>query len=283
MRSIATALAVSIIGFLGAAPPAQAAFYRNETIAGLEVAIWSPDVPRRKSPVILFSHGFRGCNTQSKFLMNALADAGYAVFAPNHNDAACGNPAKWLERPDKSFLNARQWDMASYFDRAKNMVTLLNALEKDDRFALLDWAHVGMAGHSLGGYTVMGLAGAWPQWKDKRIKAVLAMSPYVSPFVLKRTLYSIEVPVMYQGGTRDFGITPFITQKDGALSQTLSPKMYLELNGAGHFAWTDLRDKYHATINAYAVAFFDHCLKNKPLAYDLPKGKGQVARVVSKM
>ena len=28
----------------------------------------------------------------------------------------------------------------------------------------IDWSRLALAGHSLGGYTVLGLAGAWPQW-----------------------------------------------------------------------------------------------------------------------
>ncbi len=44
-------------------------------IAGRQVAIWKPSgtAPPSGYPVILFSHGFMGCGTQSVFLTDALA------------------------------------------------------------------------------------------------------------------------------------------------------------------------------------------------------------------
>jgi predicted dienelactone hydrolase len=69
----------------------------------------------------------------------------------------------------------------------------------------VDAMSLGVAGHSLGGYTDLGLAGGWASWKEARVKAVLALSPYCSPFLSKGQLASMNIPVMYQGGTRDFG------------------------------------------------------------------------------
>ena len=62
-------------------------------ISGRDVAIWRPagSAPASGFPVVLFSHGFGGCNTQSVFLMEALARSGYFVLAPNHKDAHCGS------------------------------------------------------------------------------------------------------------------------------------------------------------------------------------------------
>ncbi len=61
-------------------------------IAGRRVAMWKPagEPPPDGYPVILFSHGFTGCGTQSVFLTEALAQDGYFVLAPNHRDAGCG-------------------------------------------------------------------------------------------------------------------------------------------------------------------------------------------------
>src|SRR5262249_19859011 len=58
------------------------------TIAGMEVHVWSNEAAHAQ-PVIVFSHGFHGCATQSRFLMEAFSKAGYIVFAPNHRDAVC--------------------------------------------------------------------------------------------------------------------------------------------------------------------------------------------------
>src|SRR5271154_6050647 len=62
-------------------------------VAGRDVALWKPGTaaPAAGYPLVVFSHGYGGCNTQSVFLMEALAKAGYLVLAPNHADAHCGS------------------------------------------------------------------------------------------------------------------------------------------------------------------------------------------------
>jgi hypothetical protein len=52
--------------------------------------------------MIVFSHGFGGCATQSRFLAAALADRGYWVFALNHKDARCGRRGGGV-KPDEPF------------------------------------------------------------------------------------------------------------------------------------------------------------------------------------
>src|SRR5437773_2068602 len=84
---------ISLLVLLFAVSLAQASPQATHiTIAKRDVAIWKPTgtAPAGGFPVILFSHGFGGCNTQSTFLMEALAHAGYLVLAPNHQDARCG-------------------------------------------------------------------------------------------------------------------------------------------------------------------------------------------------
>jgi hypothetical protein len=68
-------------------------------------------------------------------------------------------------------------------------------------------------------------------------------------------------PVMYQGGARDSRITPTAKKGGGAYDQSAKPKYYIELDGAGHLAWTNLNRTYVASIDAYCVAFFDAYLK----------------------
>ncbi len=261
---LALALALALItGYssMAAEPAAQ-----KIQVAGLEVAMWTPP-PGTPGPwpVIVFSHGFHGCSTQSTFLMKGLADAGYAVFAPNHQDAACRSLTRWFNRPQTPFREPREWSDSSYAERAQDLEKLIDALSKDPRYrdAPYDWNHLALVGHSLGGYTVLGVGGGWPRWKDTRVKAILALSPYAMPFIEQHTLGGLDAPVMYQGGTRDVGITPFIKKANGAYAQSPAPKYFVEFEGAGHFAWTDLNPKFHAAIIDYSRAFLDHYLKGK--------------------
>jgi predicted dienelactone hydrolase len=165
-------------------------------IAGLSVAVWRPAQNTAPAPLVLFSHGYHGCNTQSTFLMEALAKAGYLLMAPNHKDAICGGGL--FERPEEPFQNPGAWNEATYKERGNDIVRLVDAVRQDEQWTgLVDWSKVALAGHLLGGYTVLALAGGWPSWKLTTVKAVLALSPYCDPFLQKGTLDRLAVPVMY--------------------------------------------------------------------------------------
>jgi len=201
------------------------------SVAGRDVAVWRPLGTARAigHPLILFSHGFGGCNTQSVFLMQALAKAGYLVLAPNHRDARCGSARHkddGMHKPEAPFRDAEKWSDATYRDRRDDMEAVLNAVLAAKSFegVPVDASRVGIAGHSLGGYTVLGLLGGWASWKDPRIKAALALSPHCSPFVAKGDLGTMEVPMMYQGGTRDLGESPLVRKPGGAYDKTSKPK-----------------------------------------------------------
>jgi pimeloyl-ACP methyl ester carboxylesterase len=266
LRTFLRRLLPFVLAFMGVALLVGAARAGAErvSIAGLDVTVWRPDGgPSTAAPIIVFSHGFHGCATQSRFLMTAFAAAGYMVVAPNHRDATCnGGGARWISPPERQFGQPGTWDEASFRDRADDIRHLVAALQADPTWRdRIDWQRLGLVGHSLGGYTVLGLAGAWPDWKLDGVKAVLALSPYVQPFLLRHSLAGLAAPVMYQGGTLDFGITPFLGKPMGAYDQSPSPKYYVELRRAGHLAWTDLGDVDHAAIVAYSVAFLDRYLR----------------------
>jgi predicted dienelactone hydrolase len=278
-KAFITALACIVASLAALAKPAQVEG-QPVKLAGLNAVVWiSPEAPPGKLPVIVFSHGFHGCATQSKFLMRAFAQAGYLVVAPNHHDATCdGSSASWLKKSVIPFQEAAQWDDTSYRDRRDDIAHLVDALPADERFRdRADMARLGLAGHSLGGYTVLGLAGAWPSWKLKGVKAVLALSPYTQPYGLHDTLGGLAAPVMYQGGTLDFGITPELHKSMGSYDRSPAPKYYVEFQGAGHFAWTDLRSTFHESVDAYSVAFMDRYVKGTPAAAVLTQSLSDVA------
>jgi len=225
-------------------------------IAGLNVGVWKPS-QRTAAPLIVFSHGFSGCHTQSVFLMEAMADAGYLVVAPDHKDAGCGDRSR-AGRPEEKFGQADNWSDKTYADRGNDIKRLVEALREDREWASqVDWSRVGLVGHSLGGYTVLGLAGGWPSWRMSGIKAVVALSPYCEPFALKGDLEGIRIPVMYQGGTRDIGVTPSVKKAGGCFAKTSSPAEFVEFEKAGHFAWTNLQETHHDIITRYTLAFLD--------------------------
>jgi pimeloyl-ACP methyl ester carboxylesterase len=86
----------------------------------------------------------------------------------------------------------------------------------------------------------------------------------------------IAVPVMYQTGTRDIGIAPVLL-KQGGYAQTRAKKYLVELEGAAHFAWTELNPGYQKVIADYTIAFFDRELMGKPAPLLDDKPGAQVA------
>jgi predicted dienelactone hydrolase len=231
------------------------------TLAGRRVAVWQPvSGITGPQPVVIFSHGFGGCAVQTQYLMEALADHGYWVFAPNHKDARCKR--RGGSTPDERFARPQLWSDKTHEDRAEDIRAIQSALETSKEFALrVDVQRLAYMGHSLGGYTMVGLAGGWSSWKAPGVKAVLALSPYVSPFVTHSTLVGVSVPIMYQGGTADLGITPWVARPEGAYDQTPAPKYFVEFDKAGHLAWSDRRHVAREQIIQYSIAFLDRYLR----------------------
>jgi predicted dienelactone hydrolase len=232
------------------------------TIAGLAVAYWLPEEESLPAPLVIFSHGLNGCKTQSTFLMKALASHGYVVVAPDHQDALCGARSAGKRLPQEKLKDPAAWSDRTHADRADDIRRLYAALRADEKWRKrINWDRVALAGHSLGGYTVIGLAGGWKGWKMKGVRAILALSPYMSPYLANGDLGRISVPVMYQTGTRDLGIAPFLKRADGAYDRTPSPAWLVEFEGAGHFAWTDLQKATQQDIADYSLWFLDRTLK----------------------
>jgi hypothetical protein len=70
---------------------------------------------------------------------------------------------------------------------------------------------------------------------------------------------------MYQGGTWDFSITPTLHKSMGSYDQSSEPKYYVEIERAGHFAWTNIgRRTPREAIIAYSLAFMNHYVKGEP-------------------
>jgi predicted dienelactone hydrolase len=238
-------------------------------IEGRQVAMWKPagTAPAEGYPLIVFSHGFSLCETDSEFMTGAWAQAGYFVLAPHHKDGSCagskvGKLLGKLKFPQKTFGNPDAWSDATYRERRDDMEAVLNAALKEKSFegVLVDGSRVGLAGHSLGGYTALGLAGAWPSWKDPRIKAVLTLSPFCAPFFKNGDMGHLGMPVMFQGGTGDTQVTPTVARPGGGYDLTSPPKCFVEFSKAGHFAWASA-NPLHDLMEQYALAFLERYLK----------------------
>ncbi len=106
-----------------------------------------PLQPPLKRPLIVLSHGTGGSAPLLAWLAEPLARAGFIVAAINHH----GNTSN--ERTAEGF--ALWWERATDISRTVDFL-----LEHDEFRALIDPSKVGAAGFSLGGYSVLAIAGA---------------------------------------------------------------------------------------------------------------------------
>lgn len=263
LHAVRATLVVALL--LLASPACRAAEERNVVVGGVGAVAWLPAHPDgSRLPVVVFSHGMYMCPTQSRHLTAALADAGYLVIAPRHTDSSC----TFAMSADVSRLGMKPslfWNDSDYKDRADDIRRLVAALPGDTQLGpLADVDAVALMGHSLGGYTVLGLGGAWPTWQLPGVRAIVALTPYSLPFQRSGGLAHIRVPVMYQVGSLD----PVFTMplEAGGYAQTPAPKVLVEIRWANHMAWTDMGFSRQDAILGHALAFLDHYVKGAPEA-----------------
>jgi dienelactone hydrolase len=248
-----------------ASAAARAADEEAARIGGVDVVVWMPSTgDRDKLAVVLFSHALWLCPAQSRYLTAMLADAGYLVIAPRHIDSSCGPPA-WPSLSRMSLKPSPLWTDEDYRDRADDIKAVVIGLPDDERYrGMADLGRLGLVGHSLGGYTVLGLGGAWPSWRLPGVRAVIALTPYSLPFQQSVGLSRISVPVMYQIG----GLDPVfsVPLEHSGYAHTRAPKILVAFAASGHLAWTDLGMSDRDGIIGYTLAFLDHHVRGAPEA-----------------
>ena len=117
----------------------------NAVFVGQSVRVDAP-VAAGRHPLIVLSHGYQGNWTNQSWLAVDLARSGYIVAAVNH-------PGTTTRNMDAAAA-ARMWE------RPRDLSRVIDILTHDPRWsAAVSGAGVAAIGHSLGGWTVVELAG----------------------------------------------------------------------------------------------------------------------------
>jgi len=202
-------------------------------------------------PVVVFSHGNTGMRYQSVFLMEALAQRGFLVLAPDH----AGNTAfdDTMDRAEVAYR--RPLDVMATFDTAAAHPQLADCIDPAAGYAIM--------GHSFGGWTTFMLAGATldfellqaqcdtsstllcdlsqppPNLHDPRVWGAIALAPLGGHSIGEAGTGSIEVPTVVVAALQD-RTTPSPEHADPlyeGLDEGL--RSYVGLDRIGHYSFGD--------------------------------------------
>ena len=251
-----------------------------------------PDRSGAPYPLIIFSHGYGGNNTQLSLVMEYLASQGYVVAAPQHHDTF---PTRFeaVDRPLDILLVLNQ----------------LAAISEDDLAGMIDTDNVGLIGYSLGATSVLQLLGmvrdpanlanwcsqhpevttwdcnpppmvghpdfdlitayraqlglqtrsdgTWAPFGDERVHAVLALAPGLFQLTTDGMLAAVTTPTMILHGTQDL-TNGYEGNAVRTYSQLGTDDRYLvSIVEQGHDVFTSIQN----LPLYFAVTFFGEYLK----------------------
>ena len=267
-----------------------------------------------KTPVVVASHGLGSDRDYFEKRAQHLASYGYVVAVPQHPGSDSNQFQDMLQGYSREVFKLKE-----FIDRPLDISYLLDELERrnDTEFeGKLDLKEVGVIGHSFGGYTALALAGAEidfeqletdcnrPVWepnfsllvqcralklprqtynfRDRRVKAVMALNPLNSSLFGAEGLSKIQIPVFLGAGSDD-PATPAAIEQIRSFTWLKSPDKYLALiEGQAHIDISQLRgivsefveSLSDATVrerelipqytNAMVLAFFEYYVAKNP-------------------
>jgi predicted dienelactone hydrolase len=180
-------------------------------------------------PILIFSHGFGSMRFQNYTLSAYLASHGYIVVSPDHTCNASLAPF-----PDGMIYSVWWNAPLSIFERVDDVSFLIDVFTQNPPAMFqgrLDSEHVGIFGHSFGGWTVTE--------SIKHENRALAMVQLAS-FGLPPVPDTVTAPSMYFWGQQDRVMNPFESWHQGNIDNMPAPKWELEFIDTGHFAFSDL-------------------------------------------
>ena len=176
----------------------------------IELSVFYPDAAQ-VFPLVLFSHGNWSNKDSYDRVINHWVSHGYVVIAPNHLDC-CGAVSG-------IFNSVRYGQLGLIDERMADLVYLLDHLDQLEQQVpaikgKIDRQNIAAAGHSFGGFSAQQFGGAgtfdpdqdkYIFYRDKRIKAIVAISPPGPMFdvITENSWVELDKPMLLTTGTWD--------------------------------------------------------------------------------
>jgi len=187
-------------------------------------------------PVVVFGHGNGGVRFQNMHLCEHLASHGFVVLSCDHTGNAAVSPLPSgliifnpIAMPFEFFW--RQSDLSFLIDAAD----WLNEYDPEGVFTgKIDAERCAVGGHSFGGVA------AQEQTKhDQRIQAMFSLAGFSFPFAFDQ----IQAPGLFFWGWEDHTLIDLnVVQATQAYEKWPQTKVWVSVNDAGHYSWTDVCD-----------------------------------------
>jgi predicted dienelactone hydrolase len=246
------------------------------------------------APVIIFSHGLGGSRNGYAYLGRHWASNGFVSVHIQHS----GSDVEILRgtRYPLESMKVAILDPKNTSDRPKDVSFALDELAKANVGVgpfqgMLDLKSVGVAGHSFGALTAQAVAGmsfALPtrRFADKRVSAVIALSPTAPRTQPEKRFGEVRIPVMHLTGTADESPVADTSPKDRRVpfdSIQGVPQVLVTLQGGDHMVFSGgegpardhSRDELHrGLILRGTTAFWNATLKSDKQAVEWLSGGG---------
>jgi dienelactone hydrolase len=227
------------------------------TPAASAVSGATPDARFGPYPLIVFAPGFGTAPDLAPYpkLLERWAAAGYVVAAvtfPFTSSNSPGGP-----------------NLEDFANQPADMSAVTSGILADSRghgtalAGLVDAHHIGAAGHSLGGVTVLGLV-ANTCCRDRRISAAVVMSGDAIAFPTGTRDPSAAPPMLFVHGNADPTV-PYVSSVD-AFNAARGPKGLLTVLGGDHGAPVDPTGRAFSSVVSTTTDFFDAYLKHDTAA-----------------
>lgn len=197
-------------------------------------------------PLVIFSHGSGGIAIQSVHLMEQLASHGFVVVAPSHT----GNTqADSTAVPPTSVSTAQ-----ALLDRVPDVTFVIDHMlgrdgtVGDPFYGRIDETKIGVAGHSLGGFTALAVKGGYQGIPaDARVGAIMPIAPAAS-YMTDAELGNVTVPTLFMTGTLDALLAEEV--RDAGLIQSSPYDYRADVIGAVHTHFANICDIANVLIAA---------------------------------